>query len=134
MALDDMQERIDALPALKAAADQLRDEIGFRADASVQFDPFLVVMIISIIVQVIIHCRESRDKEQIRADIRDIRTVPPRKLMRLKRRLNALWREKGSRVESTNAFMTAVLELAEKADDAAIDELLRLAEQAGAAN
>lgn len=133
MATDDLQERIESLPALKAAAGQLRDEIGFRADGSVQFDPFLIVMIISIIVQVVIHCRENRDPEQIRADIRDIRTLPPRRLVRLKRRLNALWREKGSRIESTNVFMDAVLDLAERADDAAIDELLRLAEQTGAA-
>lgn len=133
MSHDDLLERIDTLPALKDAAGQLRDEIGFRADKSIEFDPFLVVMIISILVQVIIHCRESRDPEQLRVDIRDLRTLPPRRLIRLRRRLNALWREKGSRVDSTNVFMDAVYELADKADDAAIDELLRLAEQTGAA-
>lgn len=127
----DLQERIEASPALNAAAGQLRDEIGFRADKSVQFDPFLVVMIISIIVQVVIHCRENRTDDELRNDIRDIRTLPHRRMLRLKRRLNFLWRKHAADRSGTpgNPLLDAVYDLAEKADDAALDEIFRLARE-----
>lgn len=132
MSDNDLKERIESLPALKSAADQLGAEIAFRADSGVQFDPFLIIAVISIIVQVIIHCREKKTDEELRADIRDIRTLPPRKLMRLKRRMNALYK-KQSGVEATalkNPVLDAVYDMAEKLDDTAIDELLSLATSA----
>lgn len=129
MSDNDLKERIESLPALKRAADQLAAEVSFRAHNSVQFDPFLIVAVISIIVQVIIHCREKKTDDELRADIRDIRTLPPRKLMRLKRRMNALYKKQNG-VEATtlkNPVLDAVYDMAEKLDDAAIDELLALA-------
>lgn len=130
----DLQERIEASSALKGAAGQLRDEIGFRADKSVQFDPFLVVMIISIIVQVVIHCRESRTDDELRNDIRDIRTLPARRLLRLKRRLNFLWRKHAAdrSGEPGNPLLDAVYEMADKADDDALNEIFRLAREGAA--
>lgn len=95
----------------------------------------LIIMLVSVIVQVIIHCRENQTTDEVRQNIRDLRAIPVRRLLRLRRKLNALWREKcrGSEVQPDNPLLAAVYELAETADDAAIDEILRLAENSGAA-
>lgn len=130
----DLQNQIEASPALKSAANQLREEVTFRADKSVQFDPILIVMIISIIVQIVIHCRKNRHDDDLRNDIRDIRTLPHRKLLRLKRRLNVLWRKHGADRSATpgNPLLDAVYEMADKADDDALDEIFRLAREGAA--
>jgi hypothetical protein len=132
---DDLQHRIESSAALKRAAGQLRDEVAFRADKSVEFDPMLIIMIVSIIVQLIIHCRETNTSDEVRQNIRDLRALPVRRLLRLRRKLNTLWREKcrGSEVQPDNPLLAAVYELSETADDAAIDEIMRLAENSGAA-
>lgn len=130
MDLTDIQSRIDASPALRTLRDKLSEEVSFRSDASVQFDPILIVMIISICVQLFMHCRERTDAD-IKQDIRDIRALPARKLTRLRRRANALWRNccADQHVETAdgNPILTALYELGEAADDAALDELLAIA-------
>lgn len=128
-----LADRIKASPALTALHDDIVTELVFHGDNNVQFDPITIIMIVSIIVQVIIHCRNSRTDEQIAADMRDIRTLPPRKLMRLRRRLNKLWRERcgGEFAAPTavNPLITSLYEVAEKADDDMINELIQLARE-----
>lgn len=135
MNIDDLKHRIESSAALRHAAGQLRDEVAFRADKSVEFDPMLIIMIISIIVQVVIYCRENNTADEVRQNMRDLRAMPVRRLLRLRRKLNMLWREKcrGSEIQPDNPLLAAVYELSETADDAAIDEILRLAENSGAA-
>lgn len=132
---DELQHRIESSAALKHAAGQLRDEVAFRADKSVEFDPMLILMLISIIVQVVSYCRTKQTSDEVRQNIRDLRALPVRRLLRLRRKLNTLWREKcrGSAAQPDNPLLAAVYELSETADDAAIDEILRLAENTGAA-
>ena len=131
---DEIKHRVETSPALSRAANQLRDEIGFRAAASAQFDPMLVIMVISIIIQIIIHCRETRSAAAIKFDIRELRTLPARRLMRLRRKLNKLWREKAAGGEdSENPLVAAIYEMSDSVDDEAINELMRLAEDSGAA-
>lgn len=125
-----LADRIKASPALSALHDDIAKEVMFHADNNVQFDPITIIMIISIIVQVIIHCQNKRSDDQIAQDIRDIRTLPPRQLMRLRRRLNKLWKENcgaPSSPTAVNPFVTALYEIGEKADDTTIKELLQLA-------
>jgi hypothetical protein len=84
-------------------------------------------------VQVIIHCRNSRDDDQIAQDIRDIRTLPPRQIIRLRRRLNRLWRDKcGGYSESStaaNPIITSLYEIGERADDDMLKALFKLADE-----
>jgi len=128
----DLQKRIQNDAQLSALSDSLQRELRFRADASFHFDPFLMVAIISIIIQIIVHCREKNSVEDIRNNIRDARAVPPRKLMRLKRRLNKFWLEYCARTgmdpKSKNPFLVTVIELGENAPDSELDALLQLAE------
>ena len=130
MTESDLQERIENSPALRKLRDQLQAEIGFRADRGAEFSPLLVVSIISIIVQIVIYCRKDKSAADIRDDMRQLRSLPPLRSWRLKRRLNRLWRDScgGKNVQSENPLLDAVYELSDSADDEALDELLWLAD------
>jgi hypothetical protein len=128
----DIQKRVDASPALRNLKDKLSEELSFRSDASVQFDPFLIITIISLCVQLFIYCKNRKD-EDIKQDVRDIRSLPPRRLIRLRRRANAMWRDccADQQYDSNqpNPILTALYEISETADDAAIDELIAMARE-----
>lgn len=128
---DELAQRIDASPALQKLRDDLASELQFQAEPSVQFDPLTVLTVISIIVQVLIYCREKRSDDQIVNDIKNIRTVPPRKLMRLRRRLNSAWRDccvdQQYDKSAPNPLVTAVFELGEKADAETLQALMEAA-------
>lgn len=131
MNTEELQRRVNESPALAALRDKLTDELVARGDNSFQFDPITVIMIISIIVQVIIHCREQNTEETIQQSMRELRTLPPRKLMRLRRRLNNVWREHCAKtgIEYTrdNPIVGAVYALSDTIDDAAATGLMELA-------
>jgi hypothetical protein len=128
----DIQKRVEASPALRNLKDKLSEELSFRSDTSVQFDPFLIITIISICVQLFIYCKNRKD-EDIKQDIRDIRSLPPRRLIRLRRRANALWRDccqdQQYDPKQPNPILTALYEISETADDAALDELIGMARE-----
>jgi hypothetical protein len=79
----ELQERIESSPALRHLRGQLYDELSFKADTSVKFDPFLILAIISLCIQLFEYCN-TEDSKKIKQAIRDIRSTPPRKLMRLR--------------------------------------------------
>ena len=128
----DIQKRVEASPALRNLKDKLSEELSFRSDASAQFDPFTIIMIISICVQLFIYCKNRRD-EEIKQDVRDIRSLPPRRLIRLRRRANALWRnccaDQQYDPKQPNPILTALYEISETADDAALTELIAMARE-----
>ena len=132
MDVQDIQKRVEASPALRKLKDKLSEELSFRSDASVQFDPFTILMIISICVQLFIDCKNRRD-EEIKQDVRDIRSLPPRRLIRLRRRANALWRkcctDQQYDAKQPNPILTALYEISETADDDALAELIAMARE-----
>jgi hypothetical protein len=131
MTTEELQRRVNESPALSALRDKLTDELVAQGDNSFQFDPITVIMIISIIVQVIIHCREKNSEESIQQSMRELRTLPPRKLMRLRRRLNNVWRDHcaktGTEYTANNPVVNAVYHLSDTIDDDAAVGLLELA-------
>jgi hypothetical protein len=131
MTPDDLQERIENSPALKKLRNRLQDEIAFRAPQGYEFSPLLVISVISIIVQIVIHCREQRKASEIRLDMRDLRNLGPLGTARLRRQLNKLWRDHGPAdlIQSENPLLEAVYDLSDSADDEAIDELLWLGDR-----
>jgi hypothetical protein len=133
MTQKELEARINASPKLRDLRDRLLGEVQFRADASVGLDPVTIIMIISIVVQVIIHCRENRNKDELVQDIQDIRALPARRLIRLRRRLNTLWRnccaDQQSYTGEYNPMLTAVYEIGENSDVATIRELIDLAHE-----
>lgn len=129
---EELQARVENSPALAHMRNQLQSEIGFRMDKSIEFSPLLIISIISICIQVIAYCREHRDSSDVRKDLRELRSLPLRKTLRLRRKLNALWRNTCSDntlFSASNPLLDAVYELSDSADDAAVDELLWLAER-----
>lgn len=128
----ELQERIDASPALRQLRDQLANELAFKVDTSVQFDPFLILTIISICVQLFIYCHPEKPQD-LKQAIRDIRSLPPRRLIRLRRKANTLWRECCAEQQvghsDANPILTTLYELGETADDKALDELILLAQE-----
>lgn len=132
MDLKELADRVERSPKLRKLQKKLLEEIEFRADNSAQFDPVTIIMIISIVVQVIIHCRENRSDAKLFQDIRDIRALPARRLIRLRRRMNALWREQGGKTyksTDSNPLLAALYEVSENTDETTLKELLKLADE-----
>lgn len=128
MDLNALADRVEQSARLRKLRAKFIDELQFRADVNAQFDPMLIIMLISIVVQIMIHCRETRTPAKLAKDIREIRALPARRLVRLRRRLNALAREHGieSSNDDSNPLLTAVYEVAENADIGTIKELVEL--------
>jgi hypothetical protein len=128
--LSELQKRIDASPALLALKDKLEAEVTFRSDASIQFDPFLIVALISLTIQIIRFCQD-RKKKELMQDIRDLRSLPARKSVKLRRQVNALWHEhypgEAREFRSENPLLVALYEASETADDETLEELIKLA-------
>lgn len=128
MTAADLQERIENSPALAQLRNRLQDEIAFRSPQGYAFSPLLVISVISIIVQIVIHCREKRQASEIRLDMRDLRNLGPVQTAILRRKLNKLWRDHcpSDLLQSKNPLLEAVYDLSDSADDEALDELLWL--------
>ncbi|NDD52531.1 hypothetical protein EBZ39_01410 [bacterium] len=126
----ELQKRIELSPALRGLADQLSNELVFRADASAQFSPLLIVTILSMCVQLFIYCNPKKP-EELKQNIRNIRTLRPARLFRLRRRSKVLWQnwceENNYKSAVVNPIFAALLELGDSADDAALDELIAIA-------
>ena len=129
----ELQKRVESSPRLSALRDRLSNELVFRADKAVQFDPLTVLAIIAVVLQIIYYCRELRNPDEIKQDIKDIRSLPARKLMRLRRRANRLWGEccadNQHASHDSNPILTAIYEIGESTDDATLDELIELAKE-----
>lgn len=131
MTTEELQRRVNESPALSALSDRLTEELAAQSNNAYQFDPITIITIISIVIQVIIHCRENNSDESIQQSMRELRTLPPRKLMRLRRRLNNVWREHcaktGVEYAADNPVVSAVYTLSATIDDAAATVLMELA-------
>jgi hypothetical protein len=135
MADNDLIQRIESSEALRRARENLLSEVSFRADKSARFDPFTILMIISIIVQVIAICQKRRHPDGIISDIRNAKTLNKLKTRRLRRKLDTLWEEccgHSSEECESNALFDAVIEQSENATDEEINEIMRLAAEVDA--
>lgn len=125
-----IQSRLEDSPTLRQLHQQLSQEVGFCADPSATFDPILIISVISLAIQLIRWCREKQDDATIRARMRDLRALPPRQMLRLRRKLNDLWRaQPGVTLLDRNPLLAAAFTLSDTASDEALDELLWLAER-----
>ena len=130
----ELLNRIESSQSLRRAREKLLSEVSFRAGAAARFDPFTIIMIISVIVQVLSYCRNRRNPEDIAADIRNARALPKFRTRRLRRKLNQLWEQQcdgGIEDCSDNPILAATVDMAEELSDAEINELITLAETHG---
>ncbi len=132
MTAADLQKRVEESPALSQLRDQLTDELSKQFGGEAAFNPLLVIAVISIVVQVIIHCREQNSEADVLAALQQGTKLPPRRRMRLKRRLNQLWRDEclrtGREHTTANPLLIAVYAVADKLDDKAAQELMQLSQ------
>jgi hypothetical protein len=130
MDTNELQQRVDASAELSAFRDQLGAALAAKAENRYAFDPFTIIMIISVIIQVIQFCRAKRSPEEIAADMQNVRNLPPRKLMRFKRRSNVLWKQycaqHGLDTNTPNPIPDAAYALGETTSRGAIDALIGL--------
>jgi hypothetical protein len=130
MQLEELEAKVNASPALRELRDKCMTEMSFRVDNSAQFGIILILSMISLAIQIATYCK-NKNKAELLQDMRNIRTLPPRKLMRLRRRVNKLWREEFPdypvNPRDPNPMLTVMYELGETAEDAALNELLALA-------
>lgn len=124
---------VESNATLRRVREELLNEISFRAPGSTQFDPMLILMAISIIVQVIIACRKRNSDEKIIGWLQNARTLPRLRTIRLRRKLDALWQDhcEGENCDK-NVLFDALLDTSENASDAEIAEILQMAAQRGA--
>jgi hypothetical protein len=130
MKLEELEAQVNASPALRSLRDRCMSEMSHRVDNSTQFGIILILSMISVAIQVATYCK-NKNKAELLQDMRDIRTLPPRKLLRLKRQVNKLWRDEYPdtpiTVRHPNPMLEVMYELGEHAEDAALNELLTLA-------
>lgn len=89
-----LQDKIEGSPALKNLERRLASQLRLNQEqAGYGIDPLTILFIISIILQVISLCVRDRTEPDVALDMTNAHLLPPRKLMRLKRRLNKLWAE-----------------------------------------
>jgi hypothetical protein len=127
-----IQDRIKSAPELQQLQSKLRDTLRFHADSSAQFAPILIVTIISAVIQIIIACRkEKKSDTDIAAVMKDLRAVPPRKLIRLRRQMRMIWQEHcaatGQAVGIRNPILEALYEISDTVTDADINGLFAAA-------
>lgn len=130
MDADRLQAQIEAAPALQRLHGKLQDALQFHAEGAAQLDPILIMMIISTLVQIVIYCRQTRNDADITDTIRELRTVPARKLVRVRRQLRQTWHEYCQQRDlpiARNPILPAIYELSEELDDGDIAEFLKLA-------
>lgn len=130
MKLEELEAQVNASPALRHLRDRCMSEMSHRVDNSTQFGIILILSMISVAIQIATYCK-NKNKAELLQDMRDIRTLPPRKLLRLKRQVNKLWREeypdKPITARNPNPMLEVMYELGEHAEAEALNELLTLA-------
>ena len=124
---------VESSDPLRRVREELLSEISFRAPGSAQFDPMLILMALSIIIQVIIACRKRNSDERITDWLRNARTLSRLRTIRLRRKLDALWQDycEGQNCDK-NVLFDALLDVSENASDAEIAEIIQMAAQKGA--
>lgn len=128
----ELQKRIESSAELSELRDQIAAALASDTENKYSFDPLLIIAIISIMIQVITYCRDKHSTEDLIRDITTVKELPPRRLMRFKRRANVLWREycikRGLDTATPNPILPAVYGLGTKVPACAIAELVKLAE------
>ena len=136
MTNDELVKKIESSTVLRRASENLFSEVSFRAGKSSQLAIIVILTAISIVVQIIALCQKRNSNDSIVSWIKNARTLPRLRTIRLRRRLDALWQEHcGGDTEECdkNVLLEALLDTAENSTDEEINELIQLADEVRAA-
>jgi len=128
----ELVRRIALSSKLTRLKEAVASDINFRSPGSFQFDPMLILMLISIGIQAIVHCRENREDEQLALDLRNARAIKPIRMRLFKRRLrlfcaDTLYPKYG--IKFDKAIYDSAVDLIENAEDTEIREILQIAKE-----
>jgi len=126
----ELQKRIDASPELKNLVTRFADTLNFHDENNIGIDPFLLLTVVSIVVNILLHCRE-RKVDKLKHNIRNIRMLSRARLRRLRRELNTLWCDSDASGRSNqNPLIAAIYEVGELSTDEELDALLSVVSSA----
>jgi hypothetical protein len=128
MTEEELKSRIESSSDLRRVRAALIDEVAFRADGLARLDPLTILTIISVIIQVVAYCRERNSEEIVINYIQNARTLPRRKTILLRRKLNNLLQDYNLQLESPQPIYDAIMDMAESASTTEIAAVMRLAQ------
>jgi hypothetical protein len=129
MTADDLKNRIESSTDLRRVRDALTDEVAFRAADSTRLDPITILTIISIVIQIVVHCREKNPDEEIVDLIRNSRTIPRRKTILLRRKLREYARDNNISDDNVQNIYDAIMDMGENATDSEITEIMQISRE-----
>ena len=132
--MDKLEQAINRSPALSAAVNKLESALLAEfGDNKIGIDPFLILMLISVILQVVKFCQE-RNKQtdaDIVAALTSLDQLPMRRTIVLRRRLNKAWaeycRDRHISVTAPNPFVGALQALSQKLTKETAQEFVAVA-------
>lgn len=128
----ELQTRVESSAELSAVRDRVANALSVKSGNQYAFDPLTIIAIISVIVQVIQYCVSLRNPDDVAADMKKVHELPPRKLMRFKRRSNVLWKkycsDHGLDANTPNPIPDAVYSLGGQINDSEIAAFITLAQ------
>jgi hypothetical protein len=92
---DKVFSQIWATPALADFASRLQTAVAARrGENQIGFDPLLILMVISVLIQVVrLWLERNKTVDDVATAITQLQTLPARRTILLRRRLGQLWRE-----------------------------------------
>lgn len=130
--LELLQQKVNMSPELSGFADDIQAALSRHVnEPNVTFGPFLVIAVISVILQVIYLCRQKTDEAEIVNLSRLNKKIDGRRTLMLRRRLNNLWSEYCAEhnLQRTkfNPLIAAVSDVGERLTDDTANQLFQLA-------
>jgi hypothetical protein len=130
--LEELKQKIDASTELSAFSADLSSALARHVgETDATFGPFLIVAIISVILQVIYLCRQKTEEEEIVNLSRCNKKIDGRRTLMIRRRLNKLWAdycaENNLQRTKTNPLIAAVSDVGENLSDDTAGQLFQLA-------
>lgn len=130
--LESLQQKVTASPELSEFADDIQSALSRHVnEPNVTFGPFLIIAIISVILQVIHLCRQKTEETEIVNLSRLNKKIDGRRTLMLRRRLNNLWAqycdEHNLPRTKSNPLIAAVSDVGEHLNDATANQLFQLA-------
>lgn len=92
--MDKLERTINSSDTLSAVVNDIESSINKElGDNNIGIDPFLILMLISVIIQVVKLCRERNKQtdESVTQALLSLKNLPLRRTIVLRRRVNELW-------------------------------------------
>ena len=133
----ELLRRIELSPKLEGLRAKLYDEVNFRAPISAQFDPILILTLVSVMLQAIAFCHERNNPKELFADLRSARMIHNSRQRRVRRALRRFCQDRtdlpyGSRFDTT--IYESVVDLIESATDDELQEIIAISKEYAEAN